>query len=110
MRRFTPTTKERRSKMGRELVLTWPIPETVDKELEKEIVSLTKEEVVLRLFRERKISSGYSAELLGLSLADFLNFLKEKGIPFTHYTEEDWKQDKKAVKEMMKLGEEDEKV
>jgi len=88
--------------MRRELVLKWPIPETVDKELEKEIVDLTKEEVVLRLFKEGKISSGYGAKLLGMSLADFQDFLKEKEIPFTHYTEEDWKQDKKAIKEIMR--------
>ena len=90
--------------MSRELVLKWPIPETVDRELEKEIVHLTKEEVVLRLFKEGKISSEYGAELLGVSLADFLEFIKERGIPFTHYTKEDWEQDKKAVEEMKKFG------
>lgn len=88
--------------MGRELVLKWPIPETVNQELEKEIVSLTKEGVVIRLFKEGKISSGYGAELLGLSLADFQDFLKAKGISFTQYTEEDWEQNKKAVAKMMK--------
>ena len=82
--------------MSRELVLKWPIPETVDIELEKEIVNLTKEEVVLRLFKEGKILSGYGAELLGESLADFLELIKERGIPFAHYTKEDWEQDKKA--------------
>lgn len=88
--------------MGKELVLKWPIPEIVDKELENEIVKLTKEEVVLGLFKKGKISLGYGAKLLGISLADFMGFLKEKKIPFTHYTEEDWSQDKKAVKEMIK--------
>lgn len=89
--------------MSRELVLKWPIPETVDRELEKEIVHLTKEEVVLRLFKEGKISSEYGAELLGMSLAEFLEFIKERGIPLTHYTKEDWEQDKKAVEEMKKF-------
>lgn len=88
--------------MGRELVLKWPIPETVDEKLEKEIVNLSKEEVVLTLFKKGKISSGYGAELLGLSMADFMDLLKEKGIPFTSYTEKEWRQDKKAVEEMMK--------
>ena len=90
--------------MSRELVLKWPIPETVDIELEKEIVNLTKEEVVLRLFKEGKISSEYGAELLGESLADFLELIQERGIPFAHYTKEDWEQDKKAVEEMKKFG------
>ena len=89
-------------KMSRELVLKWPIPKTVDKKLEKKIIDLTKEEVVLRLFKEEKISSGYGAKLLGISLADFLTLLKEKGIPFTQYTQEDWEKDKKAVDEMRK--------
>jgi len=92
--------------MSRELILKWPIPETVDRELEKEIVHLTKEEVALRLFKEGKISSGYGAELLGVSLANFLELIQERGIPLTHYTKEDWEQDKKAVEKMKKLGKE----
>lgn len=60
--------------------------------------------MVLRLFKEEKISSEYGAELLGMSLAEFIELIKEKGIPFTHYTHEDWDRDKKAVDEMMKLG------
>lgn len=90
--------------MSRELVLKWPIPNSVDKKLEREIVNLTKEEVVLRLFNEGKISSGYGAELLGMGLAEFLGLLKERDIPFTQYTREDWKLDKEAVDEMMKSG------
>ena len=90
--------------MSRELVLKWPIPETVDRELEKEIVNLTKEEVVLRLFKEGKISSGYGAELLGESLTDFMELIKKRGIPFAHYAKEDWEQDKKTVEEMKKFG------
>ena len=71
---------------------------------EKEIVNLTKEEVVFRLFKEGKISSGYGAELLGVGLADFLELIKERRIPLTHYTKEDWEQDKKAVDEMKKFA------
>lgn len=88
--------------MSRELVLKWPIPETVNKKLEKEIVDLTKEEVVLKLFKDGKISSGCGAQLLGLSLADFMNLLRGKGIPFTHYTTKDWEEDKKAAAKMLK--------
>jgi predicted HTH domain antitoxin len=88
--------------MGRELVLRWLIPDTVDKELENEIVNQTKEEVVLRLFKEGKISSGYGAELLKICLADFMDLLEQRGIPFTTYTEKHWEQDKKAAEEMRK--------
>lgn len=88
--------------MSKELVLKWSIPDTTDESLEKEIVNLTKEGVVLRLFKEGKISSGYGAELLGLALSDFMEFLKRKKTPFTFYSKEDWEQDKKAVEKMMK--------
>ena len=88
--------------MSRELVLKWVIPETTDEGLEKEIVTSTKEEVVLRLFKKGRISSGYAAELLEVGLSDFMELLKRKNVPLTSYTSEDWEQDKKAVKEMMK--------
>ena len=90
--------------MSRQLVIKWPIPATVNKKLEKEIVNLTKEEVVLKLFKKKKISSGTSASLLGLSLAEFMEVLKKNGIPFANYTEKDWREDKKAVREMAKLA------
>ncbi len=89
--------------MSKELILKWAIPDTTDKRLEREIVNLTKEEVVLRLFKEGKISLGYGAELLENSLSDFIEFLKRKKVPFTSYTNEDWERDKRAVKEMMKI-------
>ncbi|MBV6342495.1 UPF0175 family protein [Candidatus Magnetobacterium casense] len=57
--------------MGRELVLKWVVPDTVDKQLEDEIVRSAKEEVVVRLFKESEISSGYAAKLLGLAKRDF---------------------------------------
>jgi predicted HTH domain antitoxin len=57
-----------------------------------------KEERVLKLFKEGKISSGYGAKLLGLNLADFMDLLKEKGIPFTQYTKEDWDKIKKQLR------------
>ncbi|MBI5374194.1 MAG: UPF0175 family protein [Candidatus Schekmanbacteria bacterium] len=88
--------------MARQLILKWDIPPTVGKQLEKEIVSRTKEEVVLNLFKEKKLSLGSGAALLGLSTAGFMELLHEKGIPFTHYTEAEWKQDKRAVQSMLK--------
>lgn len=88
--------------MGRELVFRWPIPDTVDKELEEEIVHLTKEEVVLRLFKEGKISSGFGAELLGIAKRDFLAFLHKKGIPFFNYSKEELDKELEAVAELKK--------
>jgi len=57
---------------------------------------------VLKLLKEGKISSGRGAQLLGLCLADFMDLLEGEGIPFTRYTQEDWEDDKKAVKSMMR--------
>lgn len=39
------------------------------------------EAVVLEFFRERRISAGKTAELLGLSYREFLDLLQAKNIP-----------------------------
>ena len=88
--------------MSRELVLRWLIPETVDEELEREIVNLTKEEVVLNLFKEKKISSGYGAELLGITKRDFWEFLHKKGILFFDYSKEELENELEALTESEK--------
>lgn len=48
-----------------------------------------KEAMVVELFQKRRISSGYAADLLGLCLADFMDILKRKEIPFSRYTKEE---------------------
>ena len=89
-------------KMGRELVLRWLIPETVDEKLEREIVNLTKEEVVLRLFKEKKISSGYGAELLGITKRDFWELLHKRRIPLFDYPKEELEKELEALAELKK--------
>ncbi|MBF0338874.1 MAG: UPF0175 family protein [Nitrospirae bacterium] len=86
--------------MGRELVLRWFIPDTVDKQLEDEIVSSAKEEVAVKLFRESKISSGYGAKLLGLTRRDFIGLLNKRGEAFFDYSIEDWQKELSTVEEL----------
>lgn len=82
--------------MQKQVVLEFPavFPE---KDLDEEVLKKGKEAIVLELFRRGKISSGYASDLLGLCLADFIELLKQKGIPFAHYTKEDLKKDLEAI-------------
>lgn len=83
--------------MQKQVVLEFPV-EFPEKDLkDEEVLKKGKEAIVLELFRRGKISSGYAADLLGLCLADFIDLLKQKGIPFAHYTKEDIKKDLEAI-------------
>ena len=81
--------------MKLELELDIP-PELVDADFEK----LLKEDAVLRLFAERKIPSGRAARILALERMDFLELLKNRGIPAVDYTVEDWVADGNAIAEI----------
>ncbi|MBA2449791.1 MAG: UPF0175 family protein [Chloroflexi bacterium] len=52
---------------------------------------------VLELFREGVISSGRSAELLGISKDAFLDLLGERGIPYLDQTYEEILQDARVA-------------
>jgi predicted HTH domain antitoxin len=56
-----------------------------------------KEQAVLRLFEQGAISSGYGAELLGMTRYDFMLLLGKRGIPYFNYTEEEWQEELKNV-------------
>jgi predicted HTH domain antitoxin len=47
-----------------------------------EIRQKTREWVALELFREGQVSAGKAAELLGLTKAQFIDLLDERGIPY----------------------------
>ncbi len=55
---------------------------------------------MLELYRERKISSGRSAELLGIPLLEFIQFSSNLGIPFFDLTEEELTRDVEVATEM----------
>jgi predicted HTH domain antitoxin len=81
--------------MKLELELDIP-PGLIDADFERHL----KEDAVLRLFAERKIPSGRAACVLGLERMDFLELLKNRGIPALDYTVEDWVADGSAIAEI----------
>lgn len=83
--------------MPKQLVLEFPVEFPEDELENEEVLGKGKEAIVLELFITKRISSGYAANLLGLCLADFMELLKERGIPFAHYTKEDLERDRKTI-------------
>ncbi|HET8521675.1 MAG TPA: UPF0175 family protein [Thermomicrobiales bacterium] len=84
---------------------------TIAVELDNDLVRLLRERdspldetireiVVLDLYRQQKLSRGRSAELLGLSLRDFLDLASRAGIPYFALTSEEWEQELMAAKEL----------
>jgi predicted HTH domain antitoxin len=57
---------------------------------------VAKELIVLELYRQGRLSSGKSAELLGMSRYDFIRHASELGIPFFRMTEEEWEAESAA--------------
>lgn len=60
-----------------------------------------KVSVVIFLFTSNIITLESAAELSNRSLSDFIDLLQSQGIPWMHYTEEEKRQDDKALKIMM---------
>ena len=88
--------------MPKQLVLEFPV-EFPEEELEDvDLINQGKEAIVLGLFQKGRVSSGYAADLLGLSLVDFMELLKRKAIPFAHYTNKDLKKDVEGLKQYEK--------
>ena len=70
-------------------------------ELEDELVALlgrpdqplqqvVRELVILDLYRQKKISSGRAAELLGMSRLEFIQHASQAGIPYFSLNEDEW--------------------
>lgn len=71
--------------------------EAVDKgQLEEHL----RKEAVLSLFADRKIPAGRAARQLGLGRRDFLELLKQRGIPYVVYTAEDFAEDMKTMERL----------
>ncbi|MDD3271261.1 MAG: UPF0175 family protein [Syntrophomonadaceae bacterium] len=54
------------------------------------------------LFAKKAVSLAKAAELAGETLADFIDILKEQGIPWGEYTEGHMQQDEQVIKKMLK--------
>jgi len=69
---------------------------TIDKhELEERV----RKEAILALFADRKIPAGQAARDLRLGRLEFMELLKQRGIPHVIYTVNDWEADGKAIEE-----------
>ena len=75
--------------------------EITDATFEESIAKPVRQELVLRLFRERRIAGGRAAHLLGLTRIAFLDLLKEHGIPHTDYTFQDWQEDTETLERVL---------
>lgn len=72
---------------------------TVDK---RELEERVRREAILALFADRKIPAGAAARELGLGRLDFMDLLRQRGIPYVVYTAEDWEADAQAIQELEK--------
>lgn len=85
------------------VLLEIELPETVvgtslEKKLREVLSRQALEQAVLRLYRQREISTETGANLLGMRLADFIGFLGENKVSLFNFTEEEWR------KEIEKVG------
>jgi len=65
----------------------------------RELEERVRKETILTLFADRKIPAGQAALDLGLGRLEFLELLKQRGIPYLTYTIDDWDADGKAIEE-----------
>lgn len=65
----------------------------IDQELERQLVNLAKEDIVLRLFEDRRIPGGSAARLLDRTRREFMELCQRRGIVQTEYTAADLKDD-----------------
>ncbi len=65
----------------------------VDKSAEAELVRSVKEQTVLKLYAEQRVTTGEAAEMLGLTRVEFLDLLGRSGVGFlVEVDEEDFAQ------------------
>ncbi|MDA8221978.1 UPF0175 family protein [Desulfosporosinus sp.] len=56
----------------------------------------------INLFAQKTVSLEKAAELSGETLIEFMDILKEQGLPWGEYTDEHLNQDKRVIKKMLK--------
>jgi predicted HTH domain antitoxin len=69
--------------------------------LEQKYLVTAKETIheltVLRLFEQGEISSGYGAELLGITRHEFMSLLGKRGIPYFNFSDSELKEELQAA-------------
>jgi predicted HTH domain antitoxin len=58
-----------------------------------------RKEAILALFAEHRITAGQASRGLGLGRLEFMEALKQRGIPYVTYTAQDWEADGRAIAE-----------
>ncbi len=58
-----------------------------------------RELIVTELYRRGAISRGKAAQQLGMTLDVFLRHASALGIPYVDYTEEEWEDEKRSIRE-----------
>lgn len=86
--------------MPRKLQFEWDVPDQLfdDGFPEEVFLEQVKQDAVVRLFQQARISSGYAASLLGMTRRDFLELLQGLGLPFVQYAEEEWEKEQQSLR------------
>jgi predicted HTH domain antitoxin len=83
------------------------IPDTISDALREALQQEAREQTVLALFRRGACSAGVAAELLGRSYADFLEFLRERGVDYAPGNARDTAADEAALRWMDRRPDDD---
>jgi predicted HTH domain antitoxin len=91
----TLTTKERERLMPQKIQFEWELPDDVFGEgfQEEMFVVKVKEEAAMHLLKERRISQGKAAELLGISRHDLVDLMAHYEIPVIEMSPEELQQE-----------------
>ena len=80
------------------VLLEIELPETIagtslEKKLREVLSRQALEQAVLRLYREREVSTETGAHLLEMPLADFIGFLGENEVSVFDFSDDEWQQE-----------------
>ena len=74
--------------MAVRLHLDWELPDgALEEPFQTDLVEAIRREAALRLFAGGKISSGYGAQMIGISRWEFIDLLRDRRIPLFSYGE-----------------------
>ena len=88
--------------MPRQVRFEWELPDEVfdDRFREEDLLRSLKEDGVVRLFSEGRVSSGAGAALLGISRRAFLELLYRKGVPYFKFSPDEFQRELEAVERL----------
>ncbi len=85
--------------MGRKLHFEWDLPEDVfdDRFREDQLLMQVKEDAVVRLFQEGRLSTAYGAALLELTRREFFDLLDRRNVPYLALSDEEFAREAEAA-------------